>query len=168
MADEISAFTRWRPFWTCPRRCKQSQPIRWYATVIRSTHQEYWVRLTRAMQKPLRRFLVQPLREVVVAVVSVVFNGCFPVFPRSVGPVLFVQDVDMSKHCVTVRPHKFFIIHRNCVWVSGAHKFNFLTRVFFAFLSSYDTLEVFARWSIVNTHSQIFYLWRVTNKSLKH
>ena len=58
---------------------------------------------------------MQPLREVVVAVVSVVFNVCFPVFPRSVDPVLFVQDVDMSKHCVTVRLHKFFIILRDCV-----------------------------------------------------
>ena len=125
MTDEVSAFTRWRPFWTCPRRRKQSQPIRWYVTVIRSTHQAFWVRLTRAMQKLLRRLLVQPLREVVVAVVSVVFNVCFPVFPRSVGPVLFVQDVDMSKHCVTVRLHKFFIILRDCVWVSVAHKFNF-------------------------------------------
>ncbi len=53
---------------------------------------------------------MQPLREVVVAVVSVVFNVCFPVFPRSVGPVLFVQDVDMSKHCVTVRRLKFLFL----------------------------------------------------------
>ena len=61
----------------------------------------------------------------------------------------------------------FYFCLRLCLSL-GTKQIYFFIRVVFAFLVWCDIFEAFARWSIINTRSQIFYLWRVTNKSLKH